>query len=1033
MNDCDLSGLGLFFSRRLSRAQMFRAGYPFLLLVLVLLSAIFPYGAHAADDVVISSNTTWASGVYNVNNLIVTNGATLTLQAANRAAQVTGSWQGSGVTINAVNVQVESGARISADAEGYLGGSTNQAGAGPGGGCGSTMYSSWGGSHGGAGSSGGGSGCGAPPVYGAENEPLDLGSGAGGTTTCAGGTCWDANVGGNGGGAIRLVVSGVLTNYGTISANGGNGRAYAGGGAGGSIWVTTGTLAGSGAITANGGSAFWGSPPVPVQPAGGGGSIAVYYGVNASFTGFDSATANGGPAAGQGTVFFYNTTDNSISVAGGQHHNLAPDSTFTLTNVTIQGSATLLLGGNSTMNVSGLLTVTGTSTLLVTAKDNSAQVGGVWAGKGGTISATNVQVDPGSVISADGQGYTGGDTGNPGNGPGGSGGTAMYDSGGGSHGGFGSTNVTAPGPVYGSSWEPVDLGSGAGGATTCAGGSCWAANVGGSGGGTIRLIVTGTLTNNGKISANGSNGIGYAGGGAGGSIWATIAILTGSGTFTADGGINVRGAQGGGGGRIAVYYQSGSSFTGFDTSTAYGGNGGQNGTVLFNNTTDNTLEVTGHQQLVVPPDSLRTYQNIIIRDGSTLVVGGGSNLTATGTFTVIGNSRVVMQGKNNTNQVNSQWLGQGVTITAATLQVDVGSMISADGQGYTGGDTGSPGNGPGGSGGTNWYNSGGGSYGGLGSTNSTNPGPTYGSIVAPSDLGSGAGGATTCAGGVCGAAHIGGSGGGAIRLVVSGTLTNNGKISANGGNGGGYSGGGSGGSIRATTGTLTGSGTFTANGGVNTANSAQGGGGGRIAMLFRNNSGFNLAAVTANGGNGGAAGSVYIPAPSTLTITIAGAGSGSAHSTAPDSGINCIKDSPSGCGASFATGLPVTLAATSDWKSTFKGWSVDVTSAANPVTFTMDADKSVTATFDPRYTVKLLPAGTYFATIQEAYNSIVTGSATLRCQINTFQEHLVFGANQTILLNGGLDQNYASVTGYSEIKSMNVGKGSVTVSNIAIR
>jgi hypothetical protein len=304
--------------------------------------------------------------------------------------------------------------------------------------------------------------------------------------------------------------------------------------------------------------------------------------------------------------------------------------------------------------------------------------------------------------------------------------------------------------------------------------------------------------------------------------------------------------------------------------------------------------------------------------------------------------------------------------------------------------------------------------------------------MAPSDLGSGAGGATTCAGGVCWAANVGGNGGGAIRLEVSGTLTNNGKISAGGGNGGGYAGGGSGGSIWATIGTLTGSGTFTANGGVNSSGGAQGGGGGRIALLYGNNNGFNLTSITANGGNGGSPGSVYTPAPSTLTVTIAGDGSGSVHSTSPNSGISCIKGSTSGCSAVFATGVQVTLAATSDWKSTFQDWSVDVTSTANPVTFTMDAGKSVTATFDPHYTVKLLPAGTFFTTIQDAYNSVLSGAATILCQVNFFQEDLFFGANRAVILNGGLDGNYTSAIGYSEVKSMSVGRGSVTVSNIVI-
>src|SRR5664280_2829664 len=74
-----------------------------------------------SGDVVINSNTTWASGSYQLNSLTVNGGATLTvgggstitvaagvtvtaksaivLQSANNSAQVNGTWQGTGVTV----------------------------------------------------------------------------------------------------------------------------------------------------------------------------------------------------------------------------------------------------------------------------------------------------------------------------------------------------------------------------------------------------------------------------------------------------------------------------------------------------------------------------------------------------------------------------------------------------------------------------------------------------------------------------------------------------------------------------------------------------------------------------------------------------------------------------------------------------------------------------------------------------------------------------------------------------------------------
>jgi hypothetical protein len=96
--------------------------------------------------------------------------------------------------------------------------------------------------------------------------------------------------------------------------------------------------------------------------------------------------------------------------------------------------------------------------------------------------------------------------------------------------------------------------------------------------------------------------------------------------------------------------------------------------------------------------------------------------------------------------VNGTWQGTGVTLNAGSVQVDPGSSINADGQGYLA----LAGPGAGGQG-----NEIGGSYGGLGGGQTANL--TYGSASAPVDLGSG-GGDYNVATGV---------GGGAIRLIVT--------------------------------------------------------------------------------------------------------------------------------------------------------------------------------------------------------------------------------------------------------------------------
>jgi len=97
-----------------------------------------------------------------------------------------------------------------------------------------------------------------------------------------------------------------------------------------------------------------------------------------------------------------------------------PTGTYSLTSLTVNGGATLTIGGGSTVTVSGAVVVTADSAIVLQSANNSAQVNGLWAGVGSTITADSVQVDSGSSINADGQGYTGGAI-TPGNGPGGGG------------------------------------------------------------------------------------------------------------------------------------------------------------------------------------------------------------------------------------------------------------------------------------------------------------------------------------------------------------------------------------------------------------------------------------------------------------------------------------------------------------------------------------------------------------------------------------------------------------------------------------
>jgi len=193
---------------------------------------------------------------------------------------------------------------------------------------------------------------------------------------------------------------------------------------------------------------------------------------------------------------------------------------------------------------------------------------------------------------------------------------------------------------------------------------------------------------------------------------------------------------------------------------------------------------------------------------------------------------------------------KGVGINAENLIVDSDSSISANGKGYVYKEGSIIDQGPGAGSG-----SGGAGYGGNGGIlGSDSGGSSYGLLRKPIELGSAGGGYYVARGG---------AGGGAIKIEVQNTLTLNGIISANGGDGnsdvpsGTYSGGGSGGSIYITTNILIGSGIIKTNGGDGGKGSGYGGGGGRIALYYDSKGDFSGETQTF-GGNGAGAGTVFL-------------------------------------------------------------------------------------------------------------------------------------------------------------------------------
>ncbi len=233
-----------------------------------------------------------------------------------------------------------------------------------------------------------------------------------------------------------------------------------------------------------------------------------------------------------------------------------------------------------------------------------------------------------------------------------------------------------------------------------------------------------------------------------------------------------------------------------------------------------------------------SYDNQAITvDGCTLTVDGTHSFTQ---INLINNAVLTHSGPDDAlrNPLD-------ITITGDAL-IEAGSRINLSGKGYTAG------NGPGKGEDASNYAGGAGHGGNGGSSISAAGGQGYGNVTEPVTLGSGGGNRDN---------YNGGSGGGALKLTVNGTLTLNGDILANGAYAGTYSGGGAGGSVYLTAETITGSGSVSADGG-NGGNGAGGGGaGGRIAVYYGTlDATVGMSAFGGSGYECGGPGTIYLKA-----------------------------------------------------------------------------------------------------------------------------------------------------------------------------
>jgi hypothetical protein len=285
---------------------------------------------------------------------------------------------------------------------------------------------------------------------------------------------------------------------------------------------------------------------------------------------------------------------------------------FEFGNLTIAGKSISI----DKISVSNDLVIDGVELFvgdMVVANDVMIKNGGILSHKGATTTkdySTTVDVNGKLIVDASSRidvsergylgGYMGGNNSQYGRTLGNTITGGSFAHSGGSYGGIGGRYSNQQvNSIYGSFYDPNELGSGGGGNT--------ATQPGGNGGGLVRITAT-EIALEGSIMSNGGDGgdTTYNGGGSGGGIYIEVGKLSGAGMIKAHGGKDStdHGATtGGGGGRIAIYYNDISKFD-MSNVTAYGGvgqnaNGGA-GTKFLKS----SLQVNG--DLIVDNNNLAT-------------------------------------------------------------------------------------------------------------------------------------------------------------------------------------------------------------------------------------------------------------------------------------------------------------------------------------------------------------------------------------------------------------------------------------------
>ena len=166
---------------------------------------------------------------------------------------------------------------------------------------------------------------------------------------------------------------------------------------------------------------------------------------------------------------------------------------------------------------------------------------------------------------------------------------------------------------------------------------------------------------------------------------------------------------------------------------------------------------------------------------------------------------------------------------------------------------------------------------------------------------------------------------------------------------------------------------------------------------------------------------------STLQVNFIGTGGGIV--TSSPEGIACNTN----CSSTFPTGELVSLSPAPDQYSLFNGWTLsNGVCAGTNCQVTLDSDTTATATFDIDTTKQINVSGTFYTSLQEAYNHALTGDVINIWGI-TLNEGVTASRAIDVTLQGGYDSTYLNVVGTTKLMNpLIIQLGSVRVKDLAI-